>query len=161
MRLYFLRHGDALETPFYKDFDRPLSDLGKRQIQNAAHFLDSARIRPRLILTSPLTRAKQTCDIIVESLGPLDVILTDTLRSGTASADTLREINAHTVDSMLLIGHEPQLSGLISLLTGGDEQFRIEMKKASLACLEVAPPAKKGHAVLAWLLDSGLLSMMR
>ena len=161
MRLYVLRHGDALETPFYKDFDRPLSDLGRRQIQSVAHFLEAARISPRLILTSPLVRARQTCEMIAESLNAVDTITTDALRSGADSVEALKEINAHEVESMLLIGHEPQLSGLVSLLTGGDEQFRVEMKKASLACVEIDPPARKGHAVLAWLLDSGLLSLMR
>jgi hypothetical protein len=35
------------------------------------------------------------------------------------------------------------------------------MKKASLACLDVRHPVKKGHAVLIWLLSSSVLTMIR
>jgi len=161
MRLYILRHGDAAESPFYQDYDRPLTDLGKRQIQAVAHFFQIAREKPDLILTSPLVRAQQTCDIIRESLGVNDSLATDRLISGGNLRDLIKEIDAHTVNTMLAVGHEPQLSGLISILTGGDEQFRVEMKKASLACLEVRHPVKKGHAVLAWLLSPSILAMIR
>jgi len=161
MRLYILRHGDAVESPFYQDYDRPLSDLGKRQIQAVAHFFQIAREKPDLILTSPLVRAQQTSDLVRENLGVDESLTTDRLVSGGNLRDLIKEIDAHDVARMLVVGHEPQLSGLISILTGGDEQFRVEMKKASLACLEVRHPVKKGHAVLAWLLSSSVLTMIR
>jgi len=161
MRLYILRHGDAAESPVYQDFDRPLSDLGRRQIMGVSHFFRVAREKPDLILASPLVRAQQTCELVREHLGIADTLTTDRLVSGGNLRDLIKEIDAHKVERMLLVGHEPQLSGLISILTGGDEQFRVEMKKASLACLEVRHPVKKGHAVLTWLLSSNVLAMIR
>lgn len=161
MRLYILRHGDAVESPFHQDHDRPLSDLGKRQIQSVAHFFQIAREKPDLILTSPLLRAQQSSDLIRENLGVVDSLTTKSLASGGNLRDLVKEIDAHSVGTMLIVGHEPQLSGLISILTGGDEQFRVELKKASLACLEVRQPVKKGHAVLIWLLAPSLLAMIR
>lgn len=161
MRLYILRHGDAVESSFYQDRDRPLSDLGKRQIQAVAHFFHVAKVKPDIILTSPLVRAQQSCDLVRENLGVKDVLTTEYLVSGSSIRDLLKEINSHNAATMLLVGHEPQLSGLISVLTGGDEQFRVEMKKASLACLDVPQPAKKGHAVLNWLLSQSVLTLIR
>jgi len=161
MRLYILRHGDAVESTFYQDRDRPLSDLGKRQILSVAHFFEIAREKPDLILTSPLLRAQQSCDLIREHLGVTDSLTAESLASGGTIRDLVKELDTHSVGTLLLVGHEPQLSGLISVLTGGDEQFRVEMKKASLACLEVRQPLKKGHAVLTWLLAPSLLAMLR
>jgi phosphohistidine phosphatase len=161
MHLYILRHGDAVESSFYQDRDRPLSDLGKRQIEAVSHFFQVTRTKPDIILTSPLARAKQTCDIVQENLGVMDSLMSDCLVPGSNLSDLIKEINAHSVETMLIVGHEPQLSGLISILTGGDDQFKVEMKKGSLACLDVRMPVKKGDAVLIWLLAQDLLTMMR
>lgn len=161
MDLYILRHGDAVESSFYQDRDRPLSDLGRRQIQAVAHFFQTARMKPDLILSSPLVRAQQSCDLIREDLGVKDSMTTNFLVPGSNFRDLMKEISSRTVATMLLVGHEPQLSGLISVMTGGDEQFRLEMKKASLACLSVPQPLKKGHAVLNWLLSQSVLTLIR
>ncbi len=161
MHLFILRHGDAVESSFYQDRDRPLSDLGRRQIEAVSHFFQITKVKPELILTSPFARAKQTSDIIRKNLNINDSLTTDSLISGSSLRELMREIDAHNVETMLVVGHEPQLSGLISVLTGGDDQFKVEMKKASLACLEVRLPVKKGHAVLCWLLSPAILAMMR
>src|SRR5512139_3848181 len=97
MRLYILRHGDAIDSSFYQDQDRPLSDLGKRQIQAVAHFFQTAKVKPDLILTSPLVRAQQSCDLIRENLGVKDSLTTQFLISGSNLRDLLKEINSHSV----------------------------------------------------------------
>ncbi len=161
MQLFLLRHGDAVESAMYQDRDRPLSDLGNQQVRAVAHFFRTSRLKPELILTSPLVRAQQTSSIIKESLGITHALRSESLISGNNLRDLMKEIDAHKVESMLLVGHEPQLSALISLLTGGDEQFRVEMKKASLACLELRQPVRKGQGVLTWLLAPSLLAAIR
>lgn len=161
MRLYVLRHGDAVDSPYYQDSDRPLSDLGKRQAQAVGRFLHTAHIKPDLILTSPLVRAKETGEIVKDLVGAEGFMTTPVLASGVNLRDCVKEINNHSLPSLLLVGHEPQLSGLISVLTGGDEQFRVDMAKATLACLETKHPVKKAHAVLVWLLPANLLEALR
>ena len=161
MRLYFLRHGDALESPYYHDSERPLSDLGRRQAQTAGRFLHALRIKPDLILTSPLVRAKETGEIVRDAVHAKGFMTTPVLASGGNLRDCLKEINGHPVPSLLLVGHEPQLSAMISVFTGGDEQFRVAMEKATLACLDTNHPVKKGHAVLLWLLPANILEVLR
>ncbi|HEY2568989.1 MAG TPA: phosphoglycerate mutase family protein, partial [Candidatus Udaeobacter sp.] len=61
MKLYFLRHGQA-DWPNWKkpDDERPLTKRGKREMRDVAKFLDRLKVRPDLIVTSPLPRAAQT-----------------------------------------------------------------------------------------------------
>ena len=54
--------------------------------------------------------------------------------------------------NVLLVGHEPQLSGLISLCLTGTLDLRMEMKKGGLCKLVMDSLAPGQWAVLAWLL---------
>ncbi|HEX9615305.1 MAG TPA: phosphohistidine phosphatase SixA [Bacteroidota bacterium] len=161
MLLYFLRHGDAIESPYYHDSERPLSDLGKRQIQTVAQFFKLTRKQVELVLSSPLGRARETADILQQTLKAHPTMTTEALLSGSEVRNLLNEMNLHKSESMLLVGHEPQLSSAISVLTGGDEHFRVEMRKASLACVESPFPVKKGGAVLSWLITVAQMELMR
>jgi phosphohistidine phosphatase len=161
MHLYFLRHGDAVESPYYHDTQRPLSDLGKRQLRGVVHFLRSTKTTIELVLTSPLVRAKETAEIILAGLHTPSLLTTEALTPGSNLRDLLAAVNMQQAKAVMLVGHEPQLSSAISVLTGGDEHFRLEMKKASLACVETPFPVKKGHAVLSWLLTATQMEAMR
>jgi phosphohistidine phosphatase len=69
MELYFLRHGEA-DWPDWKksDDERPLTKRGKKEMHEVAAFLVRLKVRPDLILTSPLPRAAQTAEIAAEHL---------------------------------------------------------------------------------------------
>src|SRR6266540_1393583 len=69
MKLYFLRHGEA-DWPNWKkpDDERPLTKRGKREMRDVAKFLDRLKVRPDLIVTSPLPRAAQTAEIAADYL---------------------------------------------------------------------------------------------
>lgn len=161
MRLYFLRHGDAIESPYYHDTQRPLSEPGKRQIQGVARFLRGTKTAVDLILSSPLIRARETAEIIRSAFNLPAVVTTDSLLSGSSLRELFATINGQKMQDILLVGHEPQLSSAISVLTGGDEHFRVEMKKASLAQVETPFPVKKGQAVLSWLLTAAQMEEIR
>ena len=64
-------------------------------------------------------------------------------------------------EHMLLVGHEPHLSAWLGLLIGGPHGARCQMKKASVACVEVdhAPPVA-GSGQLKWLMTSKQLAMI-
>lgn len=161
MTLYFLRHGDAVESPHFHDTQRPLSEEGKRQIHIVAQFLRAGRNEVEIILSSPLVRARETAEIIRNALGVTAVITTDTLVAGTSLRELFGFINEQRSHSLLLVGHEPQLSSAISVLTGGDDHFRVEMRKASLARIDTEFPVRKGHAVLSWLVTVAQMESLR
>ena len=67
MRLYFLRHGEA-DWPNWKrpDDERPLNERGRKEMRKVARFLETLDIELDDILSSPLSRARQTADIVGE-----------------------------------------------------------------------------------------------
>src|SRR5258707_1762708 len=69
MELYFLRHGEADWPDWRKsDDERPLTKRGKKEMHEVGAFLVRLKVRPDLILTSPLPRAAQTAEIAAEHL---------------------------------------------------------------------------------------------
>src|SRR6476620_11193290 len=69
MQLYFLRHGEADWPDCDKtDDERPLTKRGKKEMQEVARFLGRLKVRPDLIVTSPLPRASQTAEIAADYL---------------------------------------------------------------------------------------------
>ncbi len=80
MRLYIVRHAIAAPhgTPGIPDDDGPLTEEGIKKMRQAAAGLRSLDYVPELILTSPLLRARQTAEILMEPLEKAD-------RSGDAS----------------------------------------------------------------------------
>ena len=62
---------------------------------------------------------------------------------------------------MLLVGHEPDLSNLISLLVTGSRDAGFTLKKAGVAKLEVEKLCAGKCAALAWLLTPAQMKLMR
>jgi phosphohistidine phosphatase len=84
------------------------------------------------IVSSPLTRCRETAAIVGDALG-LEVDEDARLRPG-AELDGLAELVAERsgLSRLLLCGHQPDMSGLAGELTGG----MIEFRKGSLAVIE-------------------------
>ncbi|MFM7854987.1 MAG: SixA phosphatase family protein, partial [Flammeovirgaceae bacterium] len=63
-KLYIIRHAkSSWDEPDLADFERPLSDRGKRDAPRMAKRLKEKRLTPDAVLTSPARRAKNTCHI--------------------------------------------------------------------------------------------------
>ncbi|MBI1805776.1 MAG: phosphohistidine phosphatase SixA [Ignavibacteria bacterium] len=152
MHLYFLRHGDATESA-PDDASRPLTMLGQEQARIAAETLKKLHVVLEGLLCSPLLRARQTAEIVRRELNVKELIVTEYLVPSTAHRQIIDKLNAISHQAILLVGHEPHLSTLASLLISGTRNSRIIMKKGSLACLEVAAPIEPGNGVLRWLMS--------
>jgi phosphohistidine phosphatase len=151
MLLYLLRHGDALDDPTLHDSERPLSDLGVQQASAAAEFLKRSCASIHVIMTSPLLRARQMADPAKVLLKVGEILISDYLTPGSDQRQLFSLINTKNAESILLVGHEPHLSRTIAFLLFGESGARIEMKKASCACVETPLPIERGRGVLKWL----------
>ena len=59
---------------------------------------------------------------------------------------------------MVLVGHEPYLSGFLSAaLAGKDARIKIEFKKGGAACIEFAARVEPGRATFRWMLPPRVL----
>nr|MEE4267331.1 histidine phosphatase family protein [Candidatus Krumholzibacteria bacterium] len=132
-QLYFLRHGLADRSAFLGGDDRlrPLTAEGCRRLELQAQHLSRMNWQPDLILTSPLTRAEQTARIIAHGLEwAVPCQVEKVLECGFGMVDLEDLLVRHPVASKLvLVGHEPDFSTLISRLTGGAD---MAVKKGSL-----------------------------
>src|SRR5438045_6466042 len=121
MEIYILRHGIAVErgTPGYKkDSDRPLTKEGEDKMRQIAEAMLGMELKFDLILSSPYTRAEQTAKIVASELDE-EVTFTETLIPEGNPLELIGEINDEKPQRVLLVGHEPDLSHLISVLASG------------------------------------------
>jgi phosphohistidine phosphatase len=166
MNLYILRHGIAVEpgTPGYeKDADRPLTPEGERKLLQIAEAMESLDLTFDLILSSPYLRARQTAEIVAEALKARKKLeLSDSLTPGGSARKLLETLNRlqPPPENVLLVGHEPYLSGLISLLVSGEATLAVVMKKGGL-CKLATEALKHGRcATLEWLLTPKQMARM-
>jgi phosphohistidine phosphatase len=162
MKLYILRHGDAVEfgDSRYKEAERPLTPRGIQRTKLLTHALRQMEISFDAVLSSPLLRAKETAEIVVRGMHlPATLKLTDSLAPSGSMESLVHEITAirPIPDNALLVGHEPYLSGFISLLCTGGTELSLTMKKGGLCRLEVESPSCSRCAVLEWLMPPRLL----
>ena len=164
MKLYLLRHGDAVEAgdPKFKDAERPLTPKGIQRTKQLAHALGQMEISFDFIVSSPLTRARETAEILIRGLeftGKLE--LTDYLTPFGSMENLVQHLKIlrPVPESVLLVGHEPYLSGFISLLCTGGPGLALTMKKGALCRLEVESPSCGKCATLEWLLPPRLVAL--
>jgi phosphohistidine phosphatase len=167
MDLYILRHGIAVEpgSPGYaKDADRPLTPEGVRKLRQVAQAMEALGLSFDLILSSPYVRARQTAECVAKTLKAARkrVELADSLTPGGSTKKLVELLNRlqPTPESVLLVGHEPYLSGLISLLVSGKESFTVTMKKGGLGKLSTESLQHGRCAALEWLLTPKQMALM-
>jgi phosphohistidine phosphatase len=158
MNIFILRHGIAVEhgtKGFENDSDRPLTAKGKRQLRKSASAMRRMKLRFDLILSSPYERAKRTAEIVAEELKLKKRLkFSDALRSEGDAEQLVHQVSTlkSAPKNLLLVGHEPYLSQLISRLTSGDENMAMDFKKGGLCKLEAEQLHYGKCAQLVWLL---------
>lgn len=164
MELFLFRHGEAgkrLQSGS-KDFDRPLTSTGQKEIESISISLKKLKINFDRIITSPLKRAHQTA-VIVSNVFAIEDRVEDwgELKPEGNRLELYKKLSQLKLDlSLLIIGHQPYLSEMIGDLIfdhDGDNDSRIILKKSGLAKIVITSfmPTMKGE--LRWLLSPKLL----
>lgn len=140
MQLYIIRHGLAGQHGDYpNDDERPLTTEGKRKTEQVARRLRQLGLKFDLILTSPLTRAKQTAEIL-KAADLSDSLKVEGYLAPSGDIQTwLAWFEAWRTPekTLALVGHEPGLSSWAETLIWGEVRDRILLKKAGAIGLEV------------------------
>ena len=145
MELYLLRHGDAVQKEV-DDSLRPLSHEGELEIAEAALYLGKRCPSIDFVFCSPLVRAKQSAEIVLKKVQARELIVHDSFGPGGNPALAITMLNANRPASALIVGHEPYLGILISLLAGGP---KIAVSKGALALVNCRLPVQPGKGSLA------------
>src|SRR6187551_1070919 len=122
--LYLIRHAkSSWDDPDLGDFERPLNQRGKKDAPRMAKRLKEKHVTPDIIISSPATRAYDTCKEFAKVLGYReDKIKAD---KGLYHADedqllkVIRDLKDRERDDeeiVLLFGHNPGLTEFANAL---------------------------------------------
>jgi phosphohistidine phosphatase len=155
LELLVLRHSDAGDSAAWTrpDDERPLSPKGLRQAARTARWLVALDRPPDTIISSPKVRAAQTAAAVAEAFGMS--VTADERLAGPLDIGVLEEIlrDAGAVTRPLIVGHDPDFSELVGLLTGAS----IEMRKGALARVDLVLPLEPDGGTLRWLVPPDAL----
>ena len=157
MIVFLLRHGKAARpsTLIHSDHMRPLTNEGRSEMVKIGRALKHLDIQPDMLVSSPLVRSVQTAEIVSEYVDA-SITLWDELKPESHPSATLKLIHSLHVKSIMLVGHEPHLTDLISHMIS-TTMLPISLKKGGLACIRM--PAK-GFASLRYLLTPRQMGKM-
>ncbi len=163
MNLYIIRHAIAVDEvmlDYELDRERPLTDKGRKKMRQIARALRNLGVDFDLILSSPYVRACETAEILADVFKmKKEIVLSDNLVPLGNPEFLIGEINEkYSVDSIALVGHEPYLGALISMLIADNGKIEIALKKGGVCYLTADDLHHLDHrATLEWLLTPGIM----
>jgi phosphohistidine phosphatase len=165
MDLFLMRHGIAEAEPSeggLSDRERPLSPKGLKRTRQIAGGLAALKLSFDRILTSPLVRARETAQIVAESLNIEGKVEETSELAPDGSVQTVISRLAELRDekSILLVGHQPLLGEIASFLLSRGKGIKLRLRKGGLCCLEVDDVGSNSPAILHWVLTSKQLRLI-
>jgi len=165
MKLYLVRHGiaqDRLGGAVQSDFQRPLTEEGKKETHMVALALKKLNVQPDLIVTSPLTRAEETAKILQEVLSSKhELAIAEALAPGGTTGAIFKFLEKFDqIQEIFLVGHEPDIGRLAGQLLWCGSDFDMPFKKAGVCRIDLAdlPPTSPG--TLKWFLTPKIMNSL-
>ena len=127
-KLYIVRHTKKEDEDLNQDdYDRELSEDGKTEAKNIAENFAKKNPQIDLIVASPAKRTRDTAEIFAKALNYKKTIMLNEVLYMASVTELLETISYtfDTVDSMLLVGHNPSLTALAVTLVGFKEKFEM------------------------------------
>lgn len=116
-------------------------------------------VQPELLVTSPLTRAVQTAEILAKALAVEIGSEVDALRpEKEPEAFGKWAASVRGKATVAIVGHEPHLSRLIGWLTTGRIAPFVTLKKGGACLIEFEKSARQAGGSLLWLLQPSQLT---
>ena len=136
LTLLVLRHGKADGgASFGSDHERALAERGRRTASLVGNFLNAIGLTPDSVITSSAVRARTTVEIAAEAGSWGCGIRTTDAFYGATPGQVMEEVKSETASTrtLLIAGHEPTWSALVTLLIGGGA---LRFPAGALACVE-------------------------
>lgn len=149
MNLLIWRHADAVDG--FPDHERALTEKGRLQAKRMAAWLNARLPADARLLVSPAIRAQQTAKALKREFETCEA-----LNTATDSASVLKALGpGPLVGTTVLVGHQPTLGLLASLLLTGTESH-LSIKKAAVWWIELHDEPK-APGVLRAVMTPGML----
>jgi phosphohistidine phosphatase len=153
VKLFLVQHGDALAKDINPD--RPLSDMGKSNVERVARSL-AEHIEASRVIHSGKARARQTAEILARFIGNQPSVDVFNSINPNDPVEAFAQLVDDWSEDLLVVGHLPFMSKLVSLLlTGSEEQAVVSYSPGSIVCLE---STGDGGWQLLWMVRPELLN---
>lgn len=141
MKLIIVRHSQTIEAnEWHEKVElRPLSKTGRIRAEVFGKVLEKKyRHSFQYFYSSEYRRAIETAEILRKYLKPVHFLITDALNPDRSPEEIVNLISRtpETRKYILLVGHNPYIENLVSILTGKKEN--IHFKKPSMCELEIS-----------------------
>ncbi len=162
MDLYLIRHAEAEpldSATMNRDADRPLTSTGREQARTVANCLQGRGVQLKFLLTSPLLRAEQTAeDILQQWPDPVpELRVCEELAPGGQRRKLAKVLARLEGDTVGLVGHVPDLTRFAGWLAG-DRRCGIDLAKSGVALIRCENRPGKGEGRLVWLVTPDWMS---
>ena len=162
MRLLVIRHAiaedrDAFAATGRDDASRPLTNAGKRKMRRAARGLRCLVPSIDALVASPLVRAQETAEIVREAYAMDRVDTAAELEPQRPLDDVMAGLARFQSDVVAIVGHEPQLSRLITYMLAGIDRSGVPLKKGGVCLLEFDGRPRANAGELLWAVRPSML----
>ena len=165
MTLYVLRHAEAEDlAPSGDDHDRSLTQAGSDRTREAAVGMRALGLKFDVILSSPKVRAVETASLVAAAYDKQPAPeLIQVLADQTPIEHALAALAPYfMLKHVLIVGHEPQLSAICSLiLTGKPDLLKMNLKKGGCVAIELPNRSDRAGAELLWMMTQKQLRRIR
>ena len=136
------------------DDDRPLTPEGQAEHRAVMRAAKKMGVKFDFLVTSPLKRARETAEIVAQAYRwPEEPQVAAELGHGHSVAAVVKLLAKFPPSGRVaLVGHEPDLSELLTALIGGKSGLGVQLKKSGIASVRFEGPADAGHGTLLYLL---------
>lgn len=166
MQIYVVRHGKALDyhdPQVTSDEMRWLIDEGRDEVATVAALLARLGVRPDVVLSSPLVRARETAEILASELGVSSGVTScDELAPGGSPAGVLEAIvRQRTARHVVVAGHMPGVSRLVGYLVHQDAEAGFGFQTGAIARVELlGDDLAPGAGRLRWLIPPSVAARL-
>jgi len=130
------QHGEAKRKD--EDPQRNLTDKGREETKKIAeYFVRNIDIKVDRIIHSTKLRAKQTAEILSSIIKPTNGVIEEANLEPTADPSVWATKLSNLNENIIIVGHLPHLSKLVSLLVVNDSEKEIvRFRYSNMVCLE-------------------------
>jgi phosphohistidine phosphatase len=161
VELYLIRHAEATplgEGGITEDAERPLTPKGEEQAKKLGAALRQKGLQPGVVVSSPLLRARQTAELLLQGLGEPapSMRVSEDISPGGKRRRLSRFVKDLAADKVALVGHQPDLGEFAAWLIGS-RKAQLDLAKAGVACVVCDGKPGKADGRLVWLVTPELL----